>query len=232
MTDARLPGYWLNELRFTDLDDRTWRIFTNALMWSAEQATDGHIPAKYVRKLHDTEVTIDDLKPLVDADVFVVSDAGDVDMPGWSDERALRQSTAASVAQYRDRKRGNQAAYRQRLRERLESGHVTGHMTEHVGEGSSNDSSQGASAYVGGNTTGHVTGNAEPSRYCSRHPNGTDQPCRACGDARKAAEAWSPAKRKFRARDCSVQGHDYAESGYCVHCTHRNIAKNDEWMYR
>lgn len=26
--------------------------------------------------------------------------------------------------------------------------------------------------------------------------------------------------------------HEYAESGYCVHCATRKIAKNDEWMYR
>jgi hypothetical protein len=36
--------------------------------------------------------------------------------------------------------------------------------------------------------------NKPPSRYCSRHqPNGTDDPCGACGEARRRYEAWQAA---------------------------------------
>lgn len=34
-----------------------------------------------------------------------------------------------------------------------------------------------------------------PSPTCSTHPNGTPDPCRACGDARRAADGWTPAPR-------------------------------------
>lgn len=223
MTDARLPGHWLNELRFADLDDRTWRIFTNALMWSAEQGTDGLIPAKYVRKLHDVDVTMADLVPLIDAGVFVVTDAGDVTMPGWSDDRGLRQSSAATVAQYRERKRGNQAAYRQRARERSESGHVTGHVPGNVGEGSTEEISNGASAYVNGNTTGHVTGHAL-RRNCDAHPDGWSQPCRACGEARKRADAANASSSAPRMQTvspgsrCSPGRHRLVADGTCMNC--------------
>lgn len=31
---------------------------------------------------------------------------------------------------------------------------------------------------------------ARPSPHCAKHPNGTTKPCRACGDARRAHDAW------------------------------------------
>jgi hypothetical protein len=33
---------------------------------------------------------------------------------------------------------------------------------------------------------------SRPDPWCPRHPGGTDEPCRACGVAAKAALAWSP----------------------------------------
>lgn len=231
MTDARLPGYWLTELRFADMSDRHWRIFTNALMWSAEQGTDGHIPPKYLRRLHDEEVTDDDVSELEVAGVFVRAEDGGIDMPGWSDEKALRQSTAASVAQYRSRKKENQAAYRQRLRERSESGDVTGN----VGKGSSSlgdSSKEGASAYL----TGNVTGNAL-RRNCDAHPDGWAKPCRACGEARKRAEAQDKEapRKQFRAThedNCATGNHRWMGDGTCLHCTERRYSKTEEWMNR
>jgi hypothetical protein len=34
-----------------------------------------------------------------------------------------------------------------------------------------------------------------PPRFCVKHPTGTDAPCRACGDARKAREDWDKAEK-------------------------------------
>lgn len=33
---------------------------------------------------------------------------------------------------------------------------------------------------------------ARPAPFCAKHPGGTDQPCRACGDARRMAGLWTP----------------------------------------
>lgn len=33
---------------------------------------------------------------------------------------------------------------------------------------------------------------ARPPATCAKHPIGTDEPCRACGDARRAHDAWRP----------------------------------------
>lgn len=36
---------------------------------------------------------------------------------------------------------------------------------------------------------------APPSRFCSKHPSGTETACRACGDARRAREDWDAATK-------------------------------------
>ncbi len=34
-----------------------------------------------------------------------------------------------------------------------------------------------------------------PSRFCNNHPGGTNAPCGACGEARKAADRWKPPRK-------------------------------------
>lgn len=155
MTDARLPGHWLNEMRFMDLSDKEWRVFTNLLMWSNEQGTDGLVPTRYVNTVHPDGVADAEIEALIGCQVLEKTDDG-VRLLRWDDPHGLRQSLAATVNGYRERKRKNQADYR----ERLKSESVTGH----VGEGISS-SSPSSSAYLPGNTTGHVTGNGRPMRH-------------------------------------------------------------------
>lgn len=38
---------------------------------------------------------------------------------------------------------------------------------------------------------------ARPAPTCSAHPNGTNAPCRPCGDARRAHDAWRPVVAAF-----------------------------------
>lgn len=59
-----------------------------------------------------------------------------------------------------------------------------------------------------------------PSRFCERHPNGTSTPCGACGEARRAAEAWKPPRKPAPPH---VHRFD-AVSGYCGGCTLREDA--------
>ncbi|SKD92106.1 Uncharacterised protein [Mycobacteroides abscessus subsp. abscessus] len=49
---------------------------------------------------------------------------------------------------------------------------------------------------------------AEPARYCSRHPAGTDAPCGACGRHRREHEAWQGRQRlpNGSASDAKVNG--------------------------
>lgn len=43
-------------------------------------------------------------------------------------------------------------------------------------------------------TDARATRNDAPPQHCSRHPGGTDQPCGACADARRAHAAWEEAR--------------------------------------
>ena len=72
MTDARLPGRWLTDPHLEALSDRLWRVHTGALMWSAEQGTDGLIPRRTLRLLHPDAATLDDAAMLVDEGLWVV----------------------------------------------------------------------------------------------------------------------------------------------------------------
>ena len=71
MTDARLPGRWLTDPHLEALSDRLWRVHTGALMWSAEQGTDGLLPRRTLRLLHPEIATLDDAQALVDHGDFV-----------------------------------------------------------------------------------------------------------------------------------------------------------------
>jgi hypothetical protein len=52
---------------------------------------------------------------------------------------------------------------------------------------------------------------AEPSPHCPQHPQGTDAPCRACGDARQAYAAW---EIKQRRRDAEAQSAEARERAH------------------
>jgi hypothetical protein len=75
---------------------------------------------------------------------------------------------------------------------------------------------------------------APPSPFCPLHPNGTDGPCRACGDARRAVTAsagalltlptYSPT-RGPEPDECKA--HKYL-AGFCVHCGDKE--GSDAWV--
>lgn len=116
LTDARLPGEWLNTPQFDDLSDVAWRVFTSSLMWSAENGTDGHIPIRYLKFLHPEGEQPDAHRHLVAAGLWTQESAGYF-MPNWS--TSLHQSTAAEVEAYKTSARQRQQKWRDRQRERL-----------------------------------------------------------------------------------------------------------------
>lgn len=68
-------------------------------------------------------------------------------------------------------------------------------------------------------------GEAPPSPHCVKHPEGTDKPCRPCGDARRRFEAWKAAEKTKptpkttmpRPSECSHPKSRRIE-GYCDRC--------------
>ena len=116
MTDARLRGEWLNSMRFESLSDVTWRVLTGALMWSAENGTDGHVPERFLKRLHpDGEHTeaFDELLSVGlwqrSADGFILTD--------W--DGVLGQSPALTVETYKANGRKRQRSFREKTRRNL-----------------------------------------------------------------------------------------------------------------
>jgi len=60
------------------------------------------------------------------------------------------------------------------------------------------------------------------SPYCTRHPNGTDNPCLGCKRAREAFHALEAPKPGYTPP--SACQHSYEPSGYCAHCGAREDA--------
>jgi hypothetical protein len=146
MTDARLPGRWLTAVLFEDLSDPTWRVLTGALMFCAEQGTDGLLETRHLKRLHPAGEMPTAYEQLVDAGIWrrVATGYEFVDWSGF-----IGQSTNAEVTTYRENNRRRQEKLRARRKaERaaeqsagesapLSSEPVTGDVTRYaVGKGS------------------------------------------------------------------------------------------------
>lgn len=157
MADARLRSEWLGQMRFDDLSDAAWRVFTSALMWSVGNGTDGLIPKRYLRYLHPSgTVAPAVITELVKADLW--SEQGDnYVMVDWAG--ALGQSTAEQIDKYREDARERQRRRRERAklrRDAQEGAHgapdaqnedvtqnVTRDVTQNVGIGTGKGSGTG-----------------------------------------------------------------------------------------
>ena len=103
MTDARLRGEWVSSMKFDNLSDKAWRIFTGALMWSAENGTDGFIPDRYSKRLHPDGSDIQAEWELSEAGLWEKTRDADgnkgMQLVDW--DGALGQSLAIQVETYR-----------------------------------------------------------------------------------------------------------------------------------
>lgn len=129
MTDARLPDRWLTDARLDALSDRLWRVHTYALMWSAEQGTDGLIPRPTLRLLHPEAATAEDARGLIAAGLWAAEGDG-YRVARWEES----QSLAADVERGRAANRERQARHRAKTAKPTadttpEPGHVTRDVT-------------------------------------------------------------------------------------------------------
>lgn len=235
MTDARLKGEWLTDPRFDGMTDRQWRVFTSALMWSAEQGTDGRILRRHLKMLHPEGEDQSAVDALCDLGLMVRTDEG-VEFIGWADRRQLNQSTAAQVESYKATSRAKQQRYRDRHRagtpgadpEDVREAGVTGNVYA-VRDAGTSPGHVGPPVLVQEMGAGKptypvdVTGNA-PSPYCSRHPSGTTEPCAPCGHARRAfeealkARATAPMTTVSPGSRCTPGRHKLVPDGSCLLC--------------
>lgn len=154
MTDARLRGEWLNSMKFDNLSDPAWRVFTSALMWSAENGTDGFIPGRYQNRLHPDGINNGAEAELIEAELWVKA-RGENEVKGYQLldwDGALGQSTAVQVETYKANGRDRQRKFREKERQKLAktvgfedkgttpvtrdvTGYITDGITRDVGKG-------------------------------------------------------------------------------------------------
>jgi len=63
-----------------------------------------------------------------------------------------------------------------------------------------------------------------PPRTCPKHPDGTDDPCRACGRAREAYEQWQADKRARVAAGAKCRKHPEELAANCRSCRADQLA--------
>lgn len=67
-----------------------------------------------------------------------------------------------------------------------------------------------------------------PPQFCPKHPNGTDAPCRACGDHRRAYAAWQAEQKNKPTPTPSRDAECLEHPGYPLPCDKcRQIAEED-----
>ncbi|GAA3654455.1 hypothetical protein [Microbacterium marinilacus] len=229
MADARLRSEWLGQMRFLDLSDAAWRVFTSALMWSVENGTDGAIPARHLRYLHPDGVRDDANAEITAAGLWTATENG-YQLEDWAG--ALGQSTAQQIESYRTGARDRQRRRRERQKaaeaapDTTEGGSVAqaGAVTPDV----ERDVTRDVTANVG---LGLGKGRREEARArtstCRRHPSWDhDEPCMACKRDREAAEAAAavklPSTMSPRILDCGPGNHTRLQDGTCTRCENRD----------
>ena len=142
MTDTRLPEQWLLNRDLDKLSHPAWRLLTRALMYCNSQGTDGEIDEIYRRYVFPWGDPSAEIEEIVAIGWMVKTSEG-YQIPDWE---GRGQSTAAEMAEYREKARAKQKRYRQ-ARKELRTTPVTSDVTGYVGKDRHKDR-QGQASYT------------------------------------------------------------------------------------
>lgn len=192
-------GFWSHP-KVLELSDSAVALWTRAGAYCAGQLTDGEVKRSTLRMIgaeHDAVVE------LVLAGLWDESPTGWV-FHDWAEYQPTREEVLKERAAAAERKRRSRESRR-------------------TSQGESRRDSYGTDAVIHGGSHSSPT-RPDPTRplstsdeveralspYCSKHPNGTEKACRACGTARigyeaaKAAEKAKPTPLPRREATCSI----------------------------
>lgn len=170
--------FWTHE-KVAPLSDAAFRAFVEMNGHSRMQLTDGVIAERFAehrwgRDVLNELVESDEERPLVlhHGKSYVIRDFAEHQFTNADIEkmRADKVRAGQASATARAATRAQQALNSRSNRNQLGVG-------EGLGEPSSKEEG------------------APPSRFCSKHPTGTENACRACGDARRARDDWDKAEK-------------------------------------
>ena len=191
MTDARIPERYLMDRRIARLSDAAFRSWIVATLWAVANRTDGVIER-------------DDLGliPKLDAasvDALTASGLWTATDEGWRitdyAETQTSRSELEALENVRRREREKKRAQRSRPDADVSPGQSTGTVPA-VSRGATQDRQDRQAPGVSSSSRKGGEGTPPPST-CSRHRNGTDDPCAPCGRARRAREEWDAAQARM-----------------------------------
>ena len=147
MTDGRIPGMWVNQPRFIEMNVNTWSVFSKAIAWANEHGTDGHVPRRYLPLLHPDGHCPDAYAELCDMGLWYPAGDG-YQFSKWAEKPSvggLGQSTAEQVEKNKQQNRDRVA--KSRAKKKAEEGagqeDVTHYVTRDVGQGQGQGPGQG-----------------------------------------------------------------------------------------
>jgi hypothetical protein len=202
--------------KVVDLSLAAVGIWSLAGSWCAKYLTDGVIALRAIERMGGNE---DLARELVAHGLWLQVPEGFM-FKDWSEYQPLKVAVEAERAAARDRmatvraqKKGVRANTSRTTDER------SGEQSENFGARSPEvriAPSQSQSLPEGGVST---VAEMPPSRYCSRHPHGSEESCRACGDARRSFDAHllaiknrptyrAPTASERASRMCVEPGHE------------------------
>lgn len=170
-------------------------LWTTALSWCADQETDGHVPAGMLAVLEGTK---SEVQSLLAAGLW--EDAPD----GWRFRNwAEYQPMRAQLEERRERERVRLAEKRASRANVASNAEAT---RSSVGEVLKTPTRPDPTRPL--STSNEVESALSP--FCRKHPEGIDEPCRACATARtryeavKAAEKSKPTPLPRRPKTCTI----------------------------
>lgn len=171
-----MPERWLSDRRILRLSDASFRTFATALLWSVSNRTDGLIERDDLALL--PRASAEHAEELEAAGLFASCDGGWllVDFQGTQTSRDELQV----LENMRRRDREKKARQRAEAKELSEES-----PRDSLGDGPGEQSLGTAQARPG---KANNDKKESRSRFCSKHPGGTEEPCIACMNARRALD--------------------------------------------
>ena len=148
MTDGRIPGMWVTQPRFIEMNVNTWTVFSKAIAWANEHGTDGHVPRRYLPLLHPDGHYPDAYAELCDMGLWYPAGDG-YQFSKWAEKPSvggLGQSTAEQVEKNKESNRERQQKWRDKKKageEGADQEGVTRYVTRDVGQGQGQGPGQG-----------------------------------------------------------------------------------------
>lgn len=178
-----MPERWLSDRRILRLSDASFRTFATALLWSVSNRTDGLIDREDLSLV--PHASTDHAEELEAAGLLSPCDEGWMLVDFEATQTSRDELQVLENMRRRDREK--------KARQRAEAKEVAG---ERPGDSRGDDPGERSPGTAQASQDRHQEKSKDSrSRFCSKHPAGTDEPCVGCMNARRHFDSTSDAEK-------------------------------------